>query len=399
MKILFLNTRLQRHAQRSLHCILTCLFAWVFSTAFSFNVGAVVIPQASSQDFAHINTPIAGVAGGKNVVFVGKPLDGQVVVLSRATGQQIGVLPPPAQGFFAVPLIIHSLDDTHIAVLAAGGIPQPAPFQPADPVIYEYEYTGSNAQDFSATLVRTVNFTFAFIGFAEDFVRLNDGRYLVSDAILGSIWIANTDDTVTMGIGPKTFSPADFIPKLALCPSMPEITVNGYPFLFTGSTLPGVSPLAVRDNKVYYHSSCARGIYSFPVSILADSRQPYQRASDIRLVVPTANDVAVEELLDFSFNPYQPKDRYLYAANPLKLQIIRINLINGKREVVAEGAALFDFPSSLGFLPPLNNDTPDNYSRLVVVSNQQERSPLTNDAVTETTFNLPFIVAKVFVKK
>jgi len=27
---------------------------------------------------------------------------------------------------------------------------------------------------------------------------------------------------------------------------MPEITVNGYPFLFTGSTLPGVSPLAVR---------------------------------------------------------------------------------------------------------------------------------------------------------
>ena len=34
---------------------------------------------------------------------------------------------------------------------------------------------------------------------------------------------------------------------------------------------------------------------------------------------------------------------------------------------------------------------------LVIVSNSQERSPLTNDAVTQTTFNLPFIVAKTLV--
>jgi len=36
--------------------------------------------------------------------------------------------------------------------------------------------------------------------------------------------------------------------------------------------------------------------------------------------------------------------------------------------------------------------------KLVVVSNQQERSSLTNDAVPpSTTFNLPFIVAKILV--
>jgi len=46
----------------------------------------------------------------------------------------------------------------------------------------------------------------------------------------------------------------------------------------------------------------------------------------------------------------------------------------------------------LGFLP-----TVGPVSELVVVSNQQERSPLTNDAVTQTTFNLPFIVAKILV--
>ena len=99
----------------------------------------------------------------------------------------------------------------------------------------------------------------------------------------------------------------------------------------------------------------------------------------------------VEELLDFSFNPYNPADPYLYAADPLQLQVIRIDPATGERQVIAEGPQLFDFPSSLAFLP-----TVGPVSELVVASNQQERSPLTNDAVSQTTFNLPFIVAKIF---
>jgi hypothetical protein len=35
---------------------------------------------------------------------------------------------------------------------------------------------------------------------------------------------------------------------------------------------------------------------------------------------------------------------------------------------------------------------------MAVVSNQQERTPITNDAVTEDSFNLPFLVTKVVVK-
>jgi hypothetical protein len=110
------------------------------------------------------------------------------------------------------------------------------------------------------------------------------------------------------------------------------------------------------------------------------------------LVAPTPSDVEVEELLDFSFNPFNPSDRYLYAADPLKLRVIRIDLSNGERQVVASGSKLFDFPSSLGFLPTIGP-----VSELVVVSNQQERTPLTNDAVSETTFNLPFIVARILL--
>jgi hypothetical protein len=167
---------------------------------------------------------------------------------------------------------------------------------------------------------------------------------------------------------------------------MPQITVNGYPFLFTGSTLPGVSPLAVRDGTVYYYSPCARGIYAFPLAILSDARAPSERAADIRLVAPTPSDVQVEELLDFSLNPFDRSDPYLYAADPLKLRVIRIDLHDGTRQVVADGATLLDFPSSLSFVPPRGRSS--RPAELMVVSNQQERTPLTNDAVTETTFSL-----------
>jgi hypothetical protein len=344
-----------------------------------------------SFDFANVDVPIAGVGGDLNVVFVGEPLNGQVVAFSRITGKQIGQLPPPASGF-VIPFIIHSLGDGLVAVLDAGGLPQPNPFVPSNPTIYEYSYTFNPINGFSANLTRAMSFAGVVVGFPEDFVRLDDGRFLLSDSVLGSIWIVERDNSIVPGIVPKTFDPSDSIPTLALCPTMPEITVNGYPFLFSGSTLPGVSPLAVRDGTVYYYSPCARGIYGFPVAILSDHQQPYERAASIHLVAPTPADVEVEELLDFSFNPFNPIDRYLYAADPLQLSVIRIDLTNGARQVVASGATLFDFPSSLGFLPTIGP-----ISQLVVVSNQQERSPLTNDAVSETTFHLPFIVANVLV--
>jgi hypothetical protein len=350
------------------------------------------VQQFISFDYSNFTVPIAGVAGGNAVVFVGEPLNGSVAVLSRFSGQQIAQLPTPPTGF-VLPFIMHSLGDGHLAVLDAGGLPQPHPFVPANPVIYEYTYSFSPLQGFSASLTRIISFASVLVGFPEDFVHLDDGRYLLSDAVLGSVWIAEPDGTIAPGIVPQSFNPQDLIPSLAFCPSMPEITVNGFPFLFTGSTIPGVSPMAVRNGTVYYYSPCARGIYSFPLAILSDNRQPYQRAVDIQLVAPTPADVQVEELLDFSFNPFNPSDVYLYAADPLQLQVIRIDLSSGARQVVASGPKLFDFPSSLSFLPTIGPA-----SELAIVSNQQERSPLTNDAVPPgTMFNLPFIVAKILI--
>jgi hypothetical protein len=90
-------------------------------------------------------------------------------------------------------------------------------------------------------------------------------------------------------------------------------------------------------------------------------------------------------------------DPHLYAAHGMQLDITRIDPRNGQRQVVAQDARLFDFPSALAFVPPVLGL--DHVSTFLVVSNQQERTPITNDAVTEDTFQLPFIVTKVHVTR
>ena len=67
----------------------------------------------------------------------------------------------------------------------------------------------------SASLVRTISFVSVLVGFPEDFVHLDDGRYLLPNAVLGSIWVVEPDGTVVPGIVPNSFDPQDFIPALA----------------------------------------------------------------------------------------------------------------------------------------------------------------------------------------
>ncbi len=242
--------------------------------------------RALSLAFAGINAPIAGIAADEAVVFVGEPLNGKVVALSGFTAKPIGELPPPPAGF-AVPFIMHSIGSGRVAVLDAGGLPAPNPFVPVSPFIYEIQSSvqpggrvlGNPCQDHqlcqrrrrvSRGLRAARGWSLPVIGFRA-----------------GSVWVANEDGSIAPGIVPKSFNPQDLIPTLALCLTMPQITVNGVPFLFTGSTLPGISPMAVREGTVYFYSPCARGIYTFPLSILSDRRTPDQRAVDIRLLAPT----------------------------------------------------------------------------------------------------------------
>jgi hypothetical protein len=382
--------------------LLGCLgfSAWTATASAQSNLVSMS-KDAVSFEYTNVTYLPAGIASGEDVFFIGDPLDGNVDAYSRATRQQIGQLPQPPGGF-VIPFIMHELGPGLVGILGAGGVPQIKPLVLANPMIYVYSYEDNPISGFSATLVRLISFASVPVGFPEDFVRVDDGRILMTDSVLGSVWVVETDGNIEPGITPKTFNlsdPESGIPQLALCGTMPEVLVNGVPFLFTGSTIPGIESIAVRNGIVYFHSPCARGVYWFPLAILSDSRAPYQRAADIRLLAATPADIEVEELLEMQFNPYDLNDPFMYAAHGMQLEIIRVDSRTGARETVAHDARLFDFPSSIAFLPPtlpaigLGSVFPS----MLVVSNQQERTPITNDAVTQNAFNLPFLVTEVDV--
>ena len=345
----------------------------------------------ASRSYATLGAPPAGIAGGRTVVIVGSPLEGRVIALDRRTRREVGSLPPPPGGF-VLPYIIRALDESHVAVLDAGGFPSPMPFVPANPRIYEYEYDYDFIRGLTAKLKRTISFENELIGFAEDIAPIGHGRYVLSDAALGALWVVESDGKVRPGVAPKGLAPEDALFPLALCSSMPEIFVSGLPFLFSGSALPGVAALAANNGQLYFYSPCGRGLYSIPLPSLFDARQPYERIVDVKLVSKAADTVAVEQLLGLSFSP-DSKDHHLYAADSLQLRIIRIDLVNGTREIIADEPTLFDFPSSTAFLPQ-----PGAAPILLVASNQQERTTLTNDAIQQDQLKPPFTIGEVLLR-
>lgn len=351
--------------------------------------------QALSFKYLEPESPFpAGIAAGEKVIFVGDPLLGRVLAYSRLTGRKLGELPQPP-GSFVLPLMMKHIAPNKVAIMDAGGFPSPVPLVPANPTIYEYTYS-SNGGSVSATLTRSIPFSTALIGFAEDIVLLKDGRYLLADAILGSIWVANSDGTISPGIVPETFAPADAIPQLGFCPTMPTVRVGGVPFLFSGATVPGISTIAERDGTVYFASACKGGVYRVPLASLSDSRKPWQRAADISLLSPKPASTEVEELLSMAFDPANPGEHYAYAADPMRMRLIRINTLTGQRQVLGDDHELFNFPSSLGFMPPVL--ATEVFPQLVVLSNQQQLTPLTNDLAPEDNFEFPFIATRVVLK-
>ena len=110
---------------------------------------------------------------------------------------------------------------------------------------------------------------------------------------------------------------------------------------------------------------------------------------------PKPDDIAVEQLLGLTFNLDRPGDPYLYAADSLQLRLLRVDPQTGRHTVVADDPVLFNFPSSLAFLPPAGAHGP---SQLLVVSNQQHLTTLTNDAITEDMLQPPFLATKVLLR-
>ncbi|MET0340391.1 MAG: hypothetical protein ABW252_05285 [Polyangiales bacterium] len=315
-------------------------------------------------------------------MFVGLPLEGRVCALSRATGAEVGALPAPPEGF-RLPFVLHQLGPGRLGVLDAGGLPSPSPFVPVSPTIHEYHYALDASGTLRAEHVRSVDFAAAHIGFAEDFAPLPGGGYVLSDAVLGALWVVAHDGALTCAL-----SAADGAP-LACSADMAPIDVGGVPFAFSGHTVPGVSPLAVRGDLLYFYVPSAGALFSLPLSSLHDDRTPRARIADLRKVSDKPANVAVEQLLGLAVRPDAPDDLHIYAADSLQLSVVRIDPASGRREVVAADPSLFAFPSSLAFVPGASGGS------LVVVSNQQHLTPLTNHALADERFVLPYLVTEL----
>src|SRR5258707_8246178 len=155
-----------------------------------------------SSELMPVDGPFpAGIAASEDLIFTGSPFEGRVIAHDRRTHVTVGELPSPPNGF-VLPFILKSVKGDKVAVLDAGGFSSPKLFVPANPTIYEYSFRYRHGA-FSAELTRAIPFTGATIGFSEDAIQLDDGRYLLDDAVLGSIWIANTDGTIEPGITPR----------------------------------------------------------------------------------------------------------------------------------------------------------------------------------------------------
>jgi hypothetical protein len=147
--------------------LVACSLSWGCGNAWCGEMSSItrttiegVSPPGSSNhsisfDYANLDVIIAGVAGGEEVVFVGEPLNGSIIALSRFTGRQIGELPHPPNGF-VLPFIIHSLGKDKVAVLDAGGLPQPGCESPSNTARGAARFAASSSLNRAKSLPRSI---------------------------------------------------------------------------------------------------------------------------------------------------------------------------------------------------------------------------------------------------
>lgn len=344
---------------------------------------AKAMKKVKVDDFAHQDALIHGIAGDAEVVFVTQPFAGRVVVLDRDSGAEVGQIPAPPEGF-ALPFSVRVASPGHLVVLDPGGFPDPN--IPSVARVYDYSYTFDHNEGLSATLTSTVRFDNLPVIFAEDVEVLPGGRKVVSESILGVLWMIEPDGTIRPGIAPVSFAPGDAIPSMAPC-IIPDTMAGGVLFRSAGNFGPGVNALAERDGYLYFGSTCAGGIHRVPVASLSDTRAPYQRAADITMVAPKVGEVDI--LHGIAFDRWRCEDDSLYAAEALNNRVVRIDVTTGQRTVIADDPALFSFPVSLQFLPG-----PGRRS-LVVASDQEHLLSSINQGIDHDMVEPPFIMAEI----
>jgi hypothetical protein len=362
---------------------------------------ALLAPQAAqakgerAATFAKRASLTHGIAGDERYVFTTEPGVGvasagaRVVVLDRSTGKELATVPPP-EGGFKLPFTLRVPQTGHLVVLDAGGFPPVGP-----PVVYDYDYRTEKA-GFKAELTRTVNFAGNPMGFAEDVDVLPNGEYVVSESVFGGLWLIGRDGAIRRGMVPD--DGGDPLPNLGPCqfPGTGSGVAGGVPFQAPGGFAPGAGSLTVHDADLYISSTCVGGVQRVAIKTLLDTDKP-ARARAEQFITVTKRKYDLESLKGITFNRWDPDDQGIYAGDPFRLTLIRIDSRTGKREVLSDDHKLFNFTVSTAFLPPVRRHASNP---LVTASDQEYRWSATNAALNgKDAFQLPFLLAEYYPKR
>ncbi|MBA2637481.1 MAG: hypothetical protein H0U79_04540 [Solirubrobacterales bacterium] len=348
--------------------------------------------QGRLAAFATSDAVVHGIAADTSVVFVTEPgiapqgSPPRVVAYDRRTSRRLGELPPPPGGF-RLPFALRVARPGTLAVLDNAGFPPQGP-----PKVHEYRYARSGV--LRAAHTRTIGFDGLPLLFAEDIEVLPGGGYVVSESIAGGLWLVGRDGTVTPGLVPSGAP----VPGLAGCrDTSGRFTVGGLPFASAGGFAPGVGSLALRRDQLYFGNSCLGGLRRVALATLRDTSRPaHERAVEIDLVAARRPGPGIESLKALAFDPARPRERWVYAGDPFRLRLLRIDTVTGRREVVARDPRLLNFPVAATFAPGRRDR---GRSTLLVASDQEHRWVGLNGALTRSVFQAPWVVAKLVLPR
>lgn len=385
---------------RSILAVPFAVLTIVVISAQELSIGS---PDGVLQGFALRDNLPHGVAGDRDVVFVAEPLVGRVVALSRLTGHEIAVLPPPPEGF-VLPFGLDIPEPGRLAVLDPGGLPDPSgPLPIARIVEYTYSFQSGrlNANhrrsvqmpmDFTAERERILSLGGAFIVFADSLESLPDGAYVVSEPIIGALYLVEPSGRVVPAIVPAS---PEGIRGLAPC-IVPGRVANadGIPFRPHGDFWPGVGALEADDIYLYFGNSCTGGVWRVPHAVFRNEQTPSERGVHIELLSPPEPGV-IEVMKGLTIDVFGNPD-HLYAVDSLGMSVSRIDIDTGARQELARDGRLLDFPVSATFIPPYGSS---DRSPLVIVSDQEHRWTALNAGITGDMFRLPFTMASLVPRR
>ena len=354
---------------------------------------------------------VHGVGGDTRLLFNVQPAhagghEPQVIVASRETGDKIGSVAPPPDGW-KTPLSIYiehfeadgdGVKGTFL-LSDAGGSPALAGLLTTRLYRYDYAYHPSSG------LETTWRETHALpkpsgppdpavpptgIAYLGGFAEMPDGSVVATDTLFGTIWASGPDLegwTLVMADADFAFGTSGPVKGIGRAPGG---GTRSYDMQVPGPSAdagyyPGIHSITyaeLTDEVCTLRTASPGGIWCIDRSTLLDGTiAPPDKAAMKRVVVPPTPGLS--DLTDgIVFDRYRPDSTWLYWQRSIADEVgggsntmRRVSLVSGAVEEVASSNEVFDFANNIAALPPIGDG---GNTTIFVSMGQEENNPDVN---------------------